>query len=76
MSKKYPDVSVLFAKKEEWRRRMNERPLEEKFAVATQLKNLNRRVRNQEDVFTGRKVPPLLAKVGMNKAPSARQGGT
>jgi|RhiMethySRZTD1v2_1073278.scaffolds.fasta_scaffold1726221_2 hypothetical protein len=40
MSKKYPDVSVLFAKKEEWRRRMNERPLEEKFAVATQLKNL------------------------------------
>jgi hypothetical protein len=38
--------------------------------------NLNRRVRNQEDVFTGRKVPPLLAKVGMNKAPSARQGGT
>ena len=40
MSKKYPDVSVLFPKKEEWRRRMNERPLEEKFAVATQLKNL------------------------------------
>ena len=44
MSKKYPDVSVLFAKKEEWRRRMNERPMEEKLAVAAQLKNLSREI--------------------------------
>jgi len=42
MSKKYPDVSVLLAKKEEWRRRMNARPLEEKLAVVTQLKNLSK----------------------------------
>ena len=48
MSKKYPDVSVLFAKKEEWRRRMNERPLEEKFAVATQLKNLAKELPNPD----------------------------
>ena len=40
MSKKYPDVTILFARKEEWRRRRNARPLEEKLAVATQLKNL------------------------------------
>ena len=42
MSKKYPDVTILFARKEEWRRRMNVRPLEEKLSVATQLKNLSK----------------------------------
>jgi hypothetical protein len=44
MSKKYPDVSVLFAGKEEWRRRMKERPMEEKLSVATQLKNLSKAI--------------------------------
>jgi hypothetical protein len=42
MSRKYPDVSVLFARKEEWRRRMSERPMEEKLLVAAQLKNLSK----------------------------------
>ena len=41
MSKQYPDVSILFVKKEEWRRRMNARPMEEKLSVAAQLKNLS-----------------------------------
>jgi hypothetical protein len=42
MNKKYPDVTVLLARKEDWRRRMNARPLEEKLSVATQLKNLSK----------------------------------
>lgn len=44
MSKQYPDVSVLFARKEEWRRRMNARPMEEKLSVAAQLKNLSKEI--------------------------------
>ena len=31
--------------------------------------NLNRRVRNLGEVLTGRKVPPLLAKVEVNETP-------
>ena len=44
MSKDYPDVSILFAKKEEWRRRMNKRPIEEKLLVAAQLRNLSKEI--------------------------------
>jgi len=44
MSKKYSDVSVLFARKEEWRRRRNERPIEEKLSVAARLKNLSKEI--------------------------------
>jgi hypothetical protein len=59
MSKKYPDVSVLFAKKEEWRRRRNERPMEEKLSVATQLKNLSKDI-------------PKLAKVNSQRTTTAK----
>jgi hypothetical protein len=41
-----------------------------------EYKNLNRRIRSSGDCRAGRKVPPLLAKVGVNKTPSALQGGT
>jgi hypothetical protein len=38
--------------------------------------NLDWRVSQQEDVFTGSKVPPLLAKMRVNEALSFWQGGT
>jgi 3-polyprenyl-4-hydroxybenzoate decarboxylase len=44
--------------------------------VSAFYETLDQRVSHQEDMFTGRKVPPLLAKMEMNTAPSSRQGGT
>jgi len=61
MRKNYPDVSVLFAKKEEWRRRMNERPIEEKLLVAARLKNLSKEI-------------PKLAKINTRSVKVERNG--
>ena len=44
MKKNYPDVSGLFAQKEEWRRRMNERPIAEKLLVVARLKHLSKEI--------------------------------
>jgi hypothetical protein len=38
----YTDNSILFEKKEEWRARMLQRPIEEKIEVANRLRKLQR----------------------------------
>jgi hypothetical protein len=42
--KKYPDVSMLFKLKAEWRQRQAARPVTEKIEIATRLRNLAKEI--------------------------------
>lgn len=44
MSKKYPDPSVLFEMKAEWRKHMAQRPIEEKIEAVNRLREVSRNV--------------------------------